>query len=112
METTVDLLEQLRDKFNLFHDLTRREIEGEYPDRHMAITLLADYYARIFDEKEAGKQLAWVNYAVPSEVCWVMGITPVEIDAVSGAAAAARRMAGSRSSALIPLRSRRNLKLA
>jgi benzoyl-CoA reductase/2-hydroxyglutaryl-CoA dehydratase subunit BcrC/BadD/HgdB len=86
--TTVDLLEQLRDKFNVFRDLTSGEIEGEYPDRHMAISLLASYYGRIYDEAQAGKQLAWVNYAVPSELCWAMDITPVEIDAVCGAAAA------------------------
>jgi benzoyl-CoA reductase/2-hydroxyglutaryl-CoA dehydratase subunit BcrC/BadD/HgdB len=84
----MDLLGHLRNTFNAFRDLTRQEIEGEYPDRHMAVSLLADYYDRIFDEKQAGKQLAWVNYAVPSEVCWVMDITPVEIDAVCGAAAA------------------------
>ena len=50
MGETVDLLEQLRDKFNVFRDLTSGEIEGEYPDRHMAISLLASYYARMYDE--------------------------------------------------------------
>jgi benzoyl-CoA reductase/2-hydroxyglutaryl-CoA dehydratase subunit BcrC/BadD/HgdB len=85
----MDLLEHLRTTFNVFRDLTKQEIEGEYPDRHMAISLLTDYYTRIIDDKGAGKQLAWVNYAVPSEVCWAMGITPVEIDAVCGGAAAA-----------------------
>ena len=88
MESRVDLLGQLRDTFNSFRDLTSGQIEGEYPDRHMAISLLASYYGRMFEEKEAGKKLAWVNYAVPSELCWAMDITPVEIDAVCGAAAA------------------------
>ncbi|MFC2027982.1 2-hydroxyacyl-CoA dehydratase subunit D [Chloroflexota bacterium] len=87
METKVDLIQQLKDKFYLFRDLTIGEIEGEFPDRNMALDLLANCYDRIYQEKEAGTKLAWINYAVPSELCWAMDITPVEIDAVCGASA-------------------------
>ncbi len=83
METKVDLIQKIHSKFGSIADMLLGNM-GDFPDRQMAVDLLSNYFKRIHEEHEAGKPLAWVNYAVPSELFWAFDIVPVEIDAVCG----------------------------
>ena len=86
MEASFDLIKQLHDNYEFFRETVKNDVE--YPDRFMGITMLVRYYSRMLEEREAGKKIAWVNYAVPSEVLWALDILPAEIDVICGAAAA------------------------
>lgn len=84
MTTEIDLIQQLRNRFDGLAALLMADTTGQFPDRQRAVQLLADYLKKVYEDKEEGKQLAWINYAVASEIFWAMDITPVVIDAVAG----------------------------
>ncbi len=88
METKVDLLRQLGDKFGSIADaLAAGQSAGEFPERAMAVRLLSNYFRKAGEEKSEGRQLAWINYAVVPELFWAMDITPIVIDALVGVTA-------------------------
>jgi benzoyl-CoA reductase/2-hydroxyglutaryl-CoA dehydratase subunit BcrC/BadD/HgdB len=84
MTTNVDLIQNLRNKFDGLAALLMSDTTGQFPDRQRAVQMLADYLKKIHDDKKEGKQLAWINYAVASELFWAMDITPVVIDVFAG----------------------------
>jgi benzoyl-CoA reductase/2-hydroxyglutaryl-CoA dehydratase subunit BcrC/BadD/HgdB len=87
MGTKVDLIRNLSEKVEAIAGIFKGGPAGEFPDRAVAIQLLSDYYKKVYQEKEEGRPLAWINYAVAPELFWGLGITPVVIDAISGMAA-------------------------
>jgi benzoyl-CoA reductase/2-hydroxyglutaryl-CoA dehydratase subunit BcrC/BadD/HgdB len=84
MEMQAPLITKISGMFHGIADLLLADPSGDFRERQLAVQLLADYFARIYEEKAQGNKLAWVNYAVPSELFWALDITPVEIDAVCG----------------------------
>jgi hypothetical protein len=52
MEPIVDLIKKLEGKFDVLAELLMADTTGQFPERQMAVQLLANYLKRLYEEKE------------------------------------------------------------
>jgi len=85
MEERKDILKQMAD---LLSAVKSSSIGAGLSEAAGPVDLLADYFTEVYNAKEKGEPLAWVNFAMFSELFWAMDIVPVCVEIVNGVNAA------------------------
>ena len=81
MEERKDILKQMAD---LLSAVKSSSIGDGLSEAAGPVDLLADYFTEVYNTKEKGEPLAWVNFAMFSELFWAMDIVPVCVEIVNG----------------------------
>jgi len=84
MEEKKSVLEQVNESL-VIYNAALTAIGGE-ATRGVALImkLLTGYFAEAGEAKANRKPLAWINFAVPSEIFWAMDMVPVVVEVVNG----------------------------
>lgn len=87
MEVKTDILREMNEKLSAIVGMLGEDFANDSPERFMALELMAYLYDQINKARDEGKKLAWINYAVASEIFWAMDIPPVFLDGIAGSSA-------------------------
>jgi len=82
MEKKRDLIKTMSTRQSAIRD----HVAEKYPEQKWRYDAVANYYETVCQAKEAGKQLACVNFATIPELFWAMDVVPISMDSITGMA--------------------------
>jgi len=84
MEEKKSVLEQVAESLVIYNGALSVAGGEETRAAGWLLDLLTGYFAEAGKAKAKGKPLAWINFAVPSEIFWAMDMVPIVVEVVNG----------------------------
>lgn len=84
MEEKKSVLEQVAESLVIYNAALSAVGGEETRGIGWLMNLLNTYFAEAGEAQAKGRPLAWINFAVPSEIFWAMDMVPVVVEVVNG----------------------------